>query len=144
MSWSDRFIGIPFADFGRDRQGCDCWGLACIIYRDELRITLPDYLGDYASADEQAEILALISRDKVSPLWQPVSGPAAAFDLALFRRGRLATHIGVVIRHGLMIHMVGEDCAKVQGYLDGPYKHRLIGIFRHVERSGPVLCEALR
>ena len=38
MIWSNRFIGIPYDDFGRSRTGCDCWGLACIIYREELGI----------------------------------------------------------------------------------------------------------
>lgn len=134
MSWSDRYIGIPFEEFGRARAGCDCWGLACVIYREELGITLPDYLGDYASAEEQTEVAALIDRDRVSPLWLPVTGPAMAFDLALFRRGRLSTHIGIVVRHGWMIHMQGEDCAKIEPYGSGVWAHRFQGCYRHVER----------
>lgn len=135
MSWSDRYIGIPYQDFGRDRAGCDCWGLACIIYREELGITLPEYLGAYASTEELGELSALIDRDKALPLWVPVSGPARTFDVALFRRGRWSSHVGIVIRHGLMIHMVADDQAKVQGYEDGPYKHRFIGVYRHVSRA---------
>lgn len=135
MSWSDRFVGIPYLDFGRDRSGCDCWGLACIIYQEELGICLPDYLGAYQSTDELREIAALVERDRVTPLWMPVCGPAIAFDMAIFRRGRWSTHVGIVIRHGLMIHMVGDDQAKVQGYMDGPYKHRFEGHYRHVSRA---------
>ena len=135
MTWSDRFIGIPYADLGRDRAGCDCWGLACIIYREELGITLPEYLGDYASTDEHAEISALIAGAAVSPLWVPVSGAALAFDIAVFRRGRASTHLGIVVRHGIMIHMVADDHAKLQGYIDGPYKHRFTGHFRHASRA---------
>lgn len=148
MIWSDRFIGLPYEDFGRSRAGCDCWGLACIIYREELGISLPDYLGDYASTDELGEISALIARDRTSPLWLPVEGPALAFDIALFRRGRWSSHIGVVVRHGLMIHMVADDHAKLQTYLDGPYKHRFEGHYRHasrvVERPVQILSEARR
>ena len=135
MIWSNRFIGIPYDDFGRSRTGCDCWGLACIIYREELGISLPEYLGGYSSTDEHGEIAALISGAQTSPLWVPVDGPATAFDLALFRRGRWSTHIGIVIHHGFMIHMVADDCAKVQTYLDGPYKHRLQGHYRHVSKA---------
>lgn len=148
MSWSNRFVGIPYEDMGRDRRGCDCWGLACIIYREELGVTLPDYLGDYGSTEELGEIAALIDQDRQSPLWVPVTGPAVAFDIALFRRGRWSSHLGVVIRHGLMIHMVAEDQAKVDGYLDGPYKHRLEGHYRHVsrglERPVQIVSEARR
>lgn len=135
MSWSDRFIGIPYVEFGRGRDGCDCWGLACIIYQEELGITLPEYLGDYASADEHGEIAALISGAAVSPLWMPVSGSALAFDVAVFRRGRFSAHLGIVIRHGIMIHMVADDQAKVQTYEDGPYKHRFAGHYRHVSKA---------
>lgn len=134
MSWSNHYIGLPYVEFGRTRDGCDCWGLACIIYREELNITLPDYLG-YGSADEHGEIAALIAGAETSPLWVPVSGDALAFDIAVFRRGRFSTHLGIVIRHGLMIHMVGDDQAKVQGYTDGPYKHRLSGHYRHASRA---------
>jgi|APEBP8051072266_1049373.scaffolds.fasta_scaffold06785_2 cell wall-associated NlpC family hydrolase len=132
--WSDRFIGIPYAEFGRDRRGCDCWGLACIVYREELGISLPDYLG-YGSVEEHGEIAALIEGAATSPLWLPVDGPAMAFDVAVFRRGRLSTHVGIVIRHGVMIHMHGTDCAKVADYRSGAWGHRFNGHFRHVERT---------
>ncbi|WP_323010045.1 C40 family peptidase [Paracoccus sp. (in: a-proteobacteria)] len=134
MSWSDRYVGTPYEDFGRSREGCDCWGLACIIYREELGISLPDYLGDYASPEELGEVAALIDRDRVSPLWVPVAGPAVAFDIALFRRGRLNTHVGITIRHGLMIHMREDDCAKLESYTAGPWMHRFEGHYRHVSR----------
>ena len=135
MSWSDAYIEIPFADHGRAPTGCDCWGLACVLYQEELGITLPDYLGDYASADEHREISALITGAAASPLWVPVTGDAIAFDIAVFRRARYETHLGIVIRHGIMIHMAGEDQSKVERYLQGPWKHRFAGHFRHAERA---------
>ena len=36
------------------------------------------------------------------------------------------------------------DGAKVQTYVDGPYKHRFIGHYRHVERPVQILSEAAR
>ena len=134
MSWSNRHVGIPYAPLGRARAGCDCWGLACVIYAEELGISLPDYLG-YASVEEHGEIAALIGGAATSPLWVPVTGEALAFDIAVFRRGRLSTHLGIVIRHGIMIHMLDEDAAKVQGYGDGPWHHRFNGHFRHHARA---------
>lgn len=136
MSWSNRFVGIPYRAFGRSRDGADCWGLACIIYREEPGISLPDYRGAYGSVDEHAEIAALIAGEAASPLWRPVTGPALAFDIAVFRRGRLSSHVGIVIRHGLMIHMQDEDCAKVADYRSGAWGNRLRGHYRHV--STPV------
>lgn len=134
MSWSNRYIGTPWRDLGRDASGCDCWGLACLVYRQELGIDLPDYLGAYLSADERAEVAALISAGAQSPLWHPVDDCPAAFDLVVFRRGRLTSHIGIVIRPGLMLHMAGEDAAKVEDYRSGHWAPRLTGIWRYFGR----------
>ncbi len=146
MSWSNRYVGIPNLDHGRSADGADCWGLACVIYREELGITLPDYLG-YGSIEEHGEIAALIEGAKTSPLWMPVTGEAIAFDLAVFRRGRLSTHLGIVIRHGLMIH-IGQTHAVLEDYRRGPWAHRFTGHWRHVqspfERPVQIISEATR
>ncbi|SIR16298.1 NlpC/P60 family protein [Rhizobium sp. RU35A] len=132
MSWSNRFVGTPFRSHGRSLEGADCWGLACLVYREELRISLPDYLG-YTSVDEHAEIAALVDGAKQLPMWVPVHGTAVAFDLAVFRRGRMDSHIGIVVQHGIMLHAAGEDCAKIESYQAGAWRHRLTGVYRHVE-----------
>ncbi|MGK7664264.1 MULTISPECIES: C40 family peptidase [unclassified Marinovum] len=133
--WINRFVGIPYEEFGRTRLGCDCWGLACVIYQEELGISLPEYLGEGAEG-EHAEIAALVAEEAASPLWVPVQGAAVAFDVAVFRRGSWNTHVGIVIRHGLMIHVAAGDCAKVQSYAQGLWKPRLNGLYRHVELIG--------
>lgn len=134
-SWPNRYTGTPFAERGRTRIGCDCYGLARIIYQEELGITLPAYLG-YTSTEERGEIAALIDGAKRLPMWLPATGPALVFDVALFRRGRLTTHLGIVVRRGLMIHMADEDCAKIERYDGGRWSHRLTGVWRHVDMIG--------
>lgn len=135
--WTERFVGLPYLDLGRDWAGADCWGLAYIIYREELAISLPDYLG-YVSTDERAEISALVSGATESPLWLPVSGQAMAFDIALFRRGRLTSHVGIVVSHGLMIHMAEAENARIEHYNTGHWAPRLVGHYRHVEMVSKV------
>lgn len=130
--WTDRYVALPHLDLGRDRDGADCWGLACIIYREELGISLPEYLG-YTSTDERGEIAALVDGATASPLWVPVHGLAMAFDIALFRRGRLTSHVGIVVNHGLMIHMAEADLSRVEHYTTGQWAPRLVGHYRHVE-----------
>ena len=134
MSWSNRYIGLPYVEFGRGMAGVDCWGLVVVVYLQELGITLPDYLG-YASAEEHAEIDALIAGAEQSPSWVAADTPApfpAPFDIAVFRRGHLASHIGIVVQRGIMLHMVGQDCAKLEAYTTGRWGNRLKGIYRHV------------
>lgn len=132
MSWSNAYVGTPYLEFGRSAEGCDCWGLVHLVYARELGISLPDYLG-YGSAEEHAEINALISRAETEPVWSNISATPRAFDIAVFRRGRLASHVGIVVRPGLMLHMVGEDCAKHEAFETGRWGNRLKGVYRHVD-----------
>lgn len=134
MSWANKFVGIPQQDLGRTRDGADCWGLASIIYREELGMTLPDYL-NYSSPDDFKEVSELIEGVQSTPLWVPQSGPAIAFDIAVFRRGHLSTHVGIVVRHGLMIHMSAHDQSLVETYATGRWKNRFAGHFRHRDRT---------
>ncbi|WP_029066569.1 NlpC/P60 family protein [Labrenzia sp. DG1229] len=134
MSWSNSYIGIPFEAFGRAQTGCDCYGLAVLIYARELGMQLTSYVGDYVSCDERRELDGLFSSAiEVGP-WRKVEGKALAFDIALFRRGVTAAHCGVVISDGVMLHVQGEDQVKVESYRTGPWKLRLLGHYRHVER----------
>lgn len=132
MNWSGKFVGLPHADLGRARPACDCYGLARVVYQEELGITLPEYLGR-ADIAEEGEIAALIAGRAALPMWVPVTGPALAFDLAVFRQGRIRSHIGIVVRRGLMLHMARGDCAKIEQFSDGRWAHRLSGIWRHVD-----------
>jgi cell wall-associated NlpC family hydrolase len=132
--WTEKFVGIPFVEFGREMTGCDCWGLACRIYADELGVVLPDYVQGYASDDERSELAAVIAGATVSPLWRTVTSLAMPFDIAIFRRGRLDTHVGIVVHDGLMLHSAHEDCAKIEAYRSGAWSHRLTGIYRHFTR----------
>ena len=129
MNWSNRYVGLPWAEHGRECAGCDCWGLACIVYRDELGITLPEYLG-YATVAELAEIAALVAGATASRLWVRQEA-ARPFDIAVFRRGRLDAHIGIVLQPGLMLHMVEGAQASIESYEAGRWKHRLTGLYRH-------------
>lgn len=136
MSWSNKFIGIPQEDFGRTRDGVDCYGLLTVIYCEELHISLPDYLG--VSPDEQEEVSALIDGAKTSPLWLPVTGDAMAFDVALFKMGQFTSHVGIVIKHGFMIHVHGADQSKIERYDHGRWKHRFAGHYRHRNRVNDI------
>ncbi|WP_339636161.1 NlpC/P60 family protein [uncultured Sulfitobacter sp.] len=132
MSWSNAYLGIPYADIGRSRAGCDCWGLARLVYGAELAITLPDYADGYVSAEEQAEVAALIGQETTASIWQPVKSPMP-FDLLLFRHGRHSSHVGIFVADGLMLHMATDDQSKHEGITSPRWVSRLVGTFRHAQ-----------
>lgn len=132
--WSASYVGIPHAEFGHSEAGANCWGLAVLVYARELGIELPTYQGRYTSLAEHREIAALVAGEQADPVWSQVS-VARPFDLALFRQGRYATHVGIVVRDNLLLHVQAGDAAKIQAFHVPPLKDRLTGLYRHVELS---------
>jgi len=130
--WSTSYVGTPYLEFGRTLAGCDCWGLACVVYAAELGITLPSYDGLYASTEEHAEIAALLADGKSS--WSLTSQPRS-FDLVGFRRGKWETHVGIIVAPGLMLHVAADDQAKIESYTAGRWGNRSTGIYRHFEMA---------
>jgi cell wall-associated NlpC family hydrolase len=124
------FIGIPFAEGGRDpAHGLDCYGLVWIGLRDLFGTDVPSYAGDYATPLDYDELRRLIDGEKSA--WQPVAiGREQASDVALLRvRGR-PVHVGLVTAKGWMLH-VEAGCETVQERYDGPqWSRRLLGFYR--------------
>ena len=45
--WVRKYIGIPFVERGRCREGADCWGLVRMVYIDQFGVTVPSFSDDY-------------------------------------------------------------------------------------------------
>lgn len=131
--WTNEFIAIPYREFGRDRAGCDCWGLVVVVYAQQLGITLPGYTEAYTSVEEHAELSDHIGGVTSNGTWNRVEGQPQAYDVAVFRRGRYETHVGIVVNPGLMLHIAADDQSKLEHYLTGRWGYRLNGIYRHFE-----------
>lgn len=53
----DKYIGIPYVSNGRDFKGLDCFGLLLTFYKNELGISLSDYLPENISYWKRAASL---------------------------------------------------------------------------------------
>ncbi|MDB5574979.1 MAG: phage tail assembly protein [Bradyrhizobium sp.] len=134
LHWSAGYVGIPFAELGRARDGADCWGLACLVYAEQLGITLPTYDGLYSSIAERAEIAALINGAVSVPgIWTDAREAPDEFDVAVFRRGRLGSHVGLLIAPGRMLHMPEDGSARIEDYTVPRWASKLAGVYRHAE-----------
>jgi cell wall-associated NlpC family hydrolase len=134
--WSVPYVGLPYKDHGRDRSGVDCWGLVVMVYRECVGIELPSLAEDYVSPDERAEIAELVEHKQQVGPWYEVAEPQE-WDVAFFRRGKYASHVGIVLRPGLMLH-VPFDQACIENYTSGQWAPRLTGFYRHLKLGSEV------
>lgn len=132
--WSADYVGIPWSDHGRNRAGCDCWGLVRLIYADRLGIHLPSYLEAYATIAEREEIDAAIREGAAGSMWIPVAS-VEAYDVVVMRIARYEMHVGVMVDHRRMVHTANGFGSRIEA-IDGPvWSRRITGIHRHASQA---------
>jgi hypothetical protein len=93
MTWVEKYVGIPFVDGGRSREGVDCWGLVRLVYETECGILLPTY-GEI-SAEDLSKVAHEVATESNHEPWHPVTKPQL-FDVAVMHRRTAPIHVGVV------------------------------------------------
>lgn len=129
LHWSAGYVGTPYVDHGRGADGCDCWGLVRLVLQQERQIDLPSYME--ISPAEVREIASAIDGEVAAGAWQTVARPAA-FDVAVFRRGRFDSHVGIMIDNRHMLHsdkQAGRAC--IERVDAGRWTSQFAGYYRH-------------
>jgi cell wall-associated NlpC family hydrolase len=127
----DRFIGLPWIDKGRSFDGVDCYGLVWLVNRELRAVELPSYAEDYVTSVDRLALARLIAGELDDGGWDEI--PAAQeqpFDAVLIREGRMAKHIGLVTRPGMMLHVEQGGTSQVERYRAGIFAHRVVGFYR--------------
>ena len=136
----EQYVGIPFKDHGRTREGCDCWGLVRLVYREQLGIELPDLGDGYSDAYARGEVDATVN-GATGENWNidVTNEPRRALDVLTFMRGGIETHVGRWVENGVMLHIVAGTCAAFERYDTVKWKRRFSRALRHVEteRAAP-------
>lgn len=114
--WVPGYIGIPFVDRGRDRDGCDCWGLARLVAREQFGVDLPSYNDGYVTVADAAEIARIIHREK-QPWTEIPQGQEQSGDFVLLLIARQPIHVGVVTARPWMLH-IEKGCDAVHARYD--------------------------
>ena len=130
-----KYLGIPFADHGADRSGCDCFGLVQLVYREELGLVLPQ-LGDiYGSAYARQEVDAAV-KAAVCGDWtvDVTGGPYLPWDVLVFRRGRDECHVGLYLWPGTMLHILQGVDSCLERYDGTRWGRMFCRAIRHRER----------
>ena len=132
--WWNRYIGTPFKPFGRTLEGCDCWGLLRIVYREAFGIELPSYVSDYTATDARQELAGLIGQEVEANPWQEVAqGQERSGDAVLLALQGYPCHVGVVTEPGRMLHILKGPGAVIESYRGVAWSKRFRGIYRYAE-----------
>jgi len=126
-----KWIGIPFKDRGRSKDGVDCFGLVWLALFEEFGLRVPSYAEEYADAYDRVEVAGLIAGEVVSR-WRPIAaGEEQPGDVLVFRMLWRPSHVGLIIAHSLFIHC-REGVNSCLEHYDAPsWRHRIEGIYRY-------------
>ena len=129
--WSDAYVGLPWADKGRDRAGINCWGLHRLILIEQKTIEVSAYTEAYTTTVESQEIAALFAQTREWP-WLPVqAGQEQPFDLIVFAACGVDYHCATVVRPGLMVHIERDHLSCITTYRDLRHRARQASFYRH-------------
>ena len=132
-AWVSDYVGIPFHPFGRDRKGCDCWGLVRLVLAERFGLDVPSYDGRYAGAGRQdvAELGRLIDLERrLLDVAAVPAGAERAGDIVLLRVLGQPCHVGVVVAAGHMLHVEAGIDAMVERYRGVAWERRVLGFWR--------------
>jgi lipoprotein Spr len=143
-SWAREYIGIPFLDKGRTRDGCDCWGLNRLIWGERFFLWVPSFLDAYEEAHDGATVArAIVDYGLTDPAWREVAAGQERLGDGVHLVGyykidgrweKAEMHVGIVLAPGVLIHIEEGIDASLMNYrekLGGA--NRVLGFYRHVE-----------
>lgn len=133
MSFDD-FVGLPWLDRGRSRDGCDCWGLLGLVYAERFGIVIPSYREDYSTVADGDAVAALIDGRPVD--WLEIAvGAERQGDAVLMSVAGRPRHVGVVVGDGLVLHIERGAGSLIENYRSMRLRRRVTGFFRHEQLS---------
>lgn len=102
MTWANSYVGIPYRANGRDRAGCDCWGLIVLVFREQRGVTLPDW---NLPADSLRAAVRAIAAGMADPacLAEPIEGPEP-WAVVISERRAAPYHAGVCVGQRYVLH----------------------------------------
>ena len=130
------FIGLPFETWGRTYDGCDCWGLVHLFYRDHLGIDIPDYIEtgftDY-NKNERELVSSVIDAGKNT--WKSVQLNETQYgDVIIFALMGYPVHVGIALNNKDMLHTQEVTNSCIDRYKSFRWQKRITEIYRHASR----------
>ncbi len=129
-AWCAPWVGTPYADGGRGRDGCDCIGLFLLIQREQFGRDLRIYDGPNWSGRADVKTLGDAARAFAQAFVIVPPGEEREGDAVLLRVMGEPVHIGCVVAPGLMLHTERECDAVIENYGNSYWSRRIVAFHR--------------
>ena len=128
--WWNEYVGMKFGEKGRTHGCVDCWGLAYVVYKEQLKIELPTYIEYYNSTNDKKVLSDLFRKEEASTTkWVEVQTPEA-FDLLVLKVDGMPYHVGIYTHERRFLHCekgFNTSIAKLDSFR---WRKNLVGVFR--------------
>lgn len=129
VEWAKKYIGIPYRlhSFGMD--GCDCYGLVVLIFKQEFGIDLPRYDSSYSSNSSHDDITKIYNAEVDK--WHRVDKPSIGSVVYLMLAGH-PKHVGVMVSDTHFVHNLKSPQSSMIGSINNhKWKNRIIGFYNY-------------
>ena len=130
--WVSAYVGLPFKEGGRHREGLDCYGLLRLVINERFEGGVPEYEGISYRPGEDRGLLAALMDERIR-LWRPIAiGEEQPGDGVLLRVMGRPIHVGVVVAAGFMLHIEKNSDSVLERFTAGSrWGRRVLGFYRH-------------
>ena len=120
--WVEKYVGLSFEQY-------NCWELICLVYKNELSISLCTYKNEYDDALDRKNIASIYTRE-TRDTYIKVDNPQP-FDVVVCRVRGQPWHACIVIVPNEMLHTQRYIDAVIEHYDQFTWKNRIIGFWRY-------------
>ncbi len=128
--WLGHYIGLPFKEHGREKDGLDCWGLVRLVLAEQFGFHVPSYSGEYSRTSDSIAISHLIRRESAD--WRAVErGDENLGDVIVMRMRGQPMHVGLVAGDGQMLHVERGVNSALERYTGARWASRIEAVYRY-------------
>lgn len=137
--WAGDYVGLPFLDKGRTREGIDCYGLARLVFWECLGVVLPEF-AEISAFDARLVARTIIEQSELPEWVHVMPGAESEFDLAVMRGpifsddGRVfgaPRHVGIITGDRRLLHIERGIDAVCVPLSSQSVKNRIMKVYRH-------------